>query len=277
MIISYDNDRFEENITPSRVSFLFVSVVAGASLGHFTNLYQALLACAVFMLDTGLVFRDSDWAKAIMLSAVMLVFYVLQARAKLVNSVLATARREVFSSESRAFAAGTIVTMGTRLIRHNLWFCRMFREQQALSSIIPSTIMGFGGALLWSERKGWFYNILLIIGTTTSLLFVSPLHGLFNLHYVWLLVSFVTVNVMCFMHSWRRSLPFLVISLCSHLSHAILGNTFENHSRYDHVVILMATIVEICFAVRLRSASGASGASGERASGDVALQPVMLL
>ena len=94
MIISYDNDRFEENITPSRVSFLFVSVVAGASLGHFTNLYQVLLACVVFMLDTGLVFRDSDWAKAIMLSAVMLVFYVLQARAKLVNSVLATARRE---------------------------------------------------------------------------------------------------------------------------------------------------------------------------------------
>ena len=263
MIISYDNDRFEENITPSRVSFLFVSVVAGASLGHFTNLYQVLLACAVFTLDTGLVFRDSDWAKAIMLSAVMLVLYVLQARTK---------RREVFSSESRAFAAGTIVTMGTRLIRHHLWFCRMFREQQALSSIIPSTIMGFGGALLWSERKGWFYNILLIIGTTTCLLFVSPLHGLFNLHYVWLLVSFVTVNVMCFMHSWRRSLPFLVISLCSHLSWILLGNTFENHSRYDHVVILMATIVEICFAVRLRSASGASGASG-----DVALQPVMLV
>jgi len=143
-----------------------------------------------------------------------------------------------------------ILTVGARSMRAHSWFCRTFRGEPQVASMLVPLVVGYTMTTVWMRTRGVFSFALNAFGTVTTLAFMSPWHDDNNKHGFWITASFVSAQLICITqtpidesYKWLPILSALLVCI-------VIGEIHvEFQQWYLHIVIFAVTMCEILYCV----------------------------
>jgi hypothetical protein len=260
--VAYTIDwHYTQNKSISRTAAIYGAFVFGVCVHNFARRPSSvlsptsLIAIAIAVLETGLL---NDVVTAVclcVLSALLVVFGLECARRP---SPLIPVRSNLFpkgisnrrsGNEWRVFLRSTmillIVILGSRSARAHSWFCRTFRGETEVASIIPPIVIGFTSSVVFSHArytKGWRRYAVAFASTFS---FMSPWHDVERLHGMYLTISYVSANLICAVGgAVQHWLPFFVVTIVSIIvGESEIIENFKQH--YVHILLLVVVLTQI--------------------------------
>ena len=260
--VAYTIDwHYTQNKSISRTAAIYGAFVFGVCVHNFARRPSSvlsptsLIAIAIAVLETGLL---NDVVTAVclcVLSALLGVFGLECARRRSPLIPFWTSVKRRSGNEWRVFLRSImivlIVLLGSRSARAHSWFCRTFRGETEVASIITPIVIGFTSSVVVSHArytKGWRRYALWILSAVafaSTFSFMSPWHDVERLHGMYLTISYVSANLICAVGgAVQHWLPFFVVTIVSIIvGESEIIENFKQH--YVHILLLVVVLTQI--------------------------------
>ena len=223
-------DSFEQNKSLSRTFLIYISFVLGFFFHVLGITYFAFFGLIV--IEAGIF--DDAWS-AVVLCALLLITIALAV----------TKRIKRDEDVERIALLAIMLTIGARSVRAESWFCRTFRGEHQLASILSSVVIGYGASVLIKQGP-IALRVVSVVTIASTISFMSPWHDLvlYGLHMkgVFYALSFIGVGIVCaFRARWQWTI-FAMLSLLLFVV-GVISSEFQH--TYLHVIVLSLTMTQI--------------------------------
>ena len=263
--VAYTIDwHYTQNKSISRTAAIYGAFVVGVCVHSFARRPSSvlsptsLIAIAIAVLETGLL-NDVVTAVCLCVLSAVLVVFGLECAWRRSTIIPFTSnpspKGSISGNEWRVFLRSTmivlIVILGSRSARAHSWFCRTFRGETEVASIIPPIVIGFTSSVVFSHArytKGWRRYALWILSAVafaSTFSFMSPWHDVERLHGMYLTISYVSANLICAVGgAVQHWLPFFVVTIVSIIvGESEIIENFKQH--YVHILLLVVVLTQI--------------------------------